>query len=243
MVLTVADIIKDMMSLIHVRAIDETPDTSQYDQAMRVLNVMLDRWSSQRLLLRSTTPISFPLVVGKGSYTIGASGSNITANKPLKIISAYKRDESGVDYPIEIIPIEQYNNLTDKSVSMGEVLYLSYDPGAAQQAAQQGTIYVYYEPSTPETIYMEADCYFTEFTAITDTVTLEPAYYEPLIYNGAVRLFRYYRDAGIQVPADIMAIANNSLNNLKTLNAVPFTASLDLPGGKVNKYNIYTDQG
>jgi hypothetical protein len=75
---------------------------------------------------------------------------------------------------------------------------------------------------------------------MTDTVTFEPAYYEALIYNLAARLFRYYNDPKLQVPADIVAIAHNSMENIKNMNSVTLIAAMEYPG-KVSKYNIYND--
>lgn len=241
MMVLVQDILKDALGLTGAIAIDETPTTSEYTHALRTANVMIDRWATQRLLLRSTTPISFPLVANKASYTIGASGSDITGSKPTKVYSAFFRDQSNIDTPLDLIDITTYNNLSDKDVSAGNPMYLAYDPGEAQQSVQKGTFYVYYMPSdATNTIYAEVDCYLTEFVNLTDVVTFEPAYYEALIYNLATRLFRYYRSAATPVPLDIMMIAQNSINNLKAMNSVTMTAGMELPG-KVGKYNIYTD--
>lgn len=242
MILQVQGVLKDAMGLTGSIAIDETPTTSEYTLALRTANVMIDAWATSRLLLRSTTPISFPLVVGQYTYTIGASGANITANKPIRVMSAYYRDQTGTDTAIDVIDIRTYNNLSDKDVSTGDPMYLSYDPGEAQQSAQKGAIYIYPVPSTADTMYMECDSYLTEFVNLSDTVTFEPAYYEALIYNLAIRLWRHFRDGSAGVPADIALIAHESLSRLRAMNSVSYIAGLDIPG-KVGKYNIYTDQG
>ena len=241
MVLLVQDILKDAMSLIGVIAGDEVPDTSQYALALRTANVMIDRWASQRLLLRSTTTLTIPLVVGQPSYTIGVSGADVTSPKPIKLYSAFTRDDNNFDTPIEIITQFQYNELSDKTVQ-GQPVYVAYDPGDTQQTINKGTVFVYYAPFSADTLYVECDNYLTEFVNLTDAVSFEPAYYEALIYNLAVRLFRYYRDASITIPIDISTIAQNSINNLKAMNAVLLTASMEFPG-KFSKWNIYTDAG
>jgi len=97
MVLTVQNIITDAMGLIGAVAADETPTTSENTLALRVANTMIDRWSSQRLLLRSSTTLDFTLVANKAEYTIGASGADIAGGKPIRLISAYYTDSSSLD--------------------------------------------------------------------------------------------------------------------------------------------------
>ena len=242
MIVQVQDIIKDALGLIGAIAIDETPTNSEFTQALRTLNIMIDRWSSQRLMLRSSSPLTFPLVAGKSSYTVGTTGADVTAAKPITITSATYTDSNSNDYPVDIIDIVTYNNLGDKTISSGPVMYIAYDPGNTQQNTNKGTIYVYLTPDQAYTLSMEVQSYLTEFTSITDTVTFEPAYYEALVYNLAVRLFRYYRDAAAQIPSDILVISVNSLNNIKTMNNIQVICAMDLPG-KTSSYNIYNDKG
>lgn len=241
MIVTVQDILIDAMGLCGVIAQGEDPTAAELAQALRTANVMIDRWSSQRLMLRSTTTVSFPTVIGKSSYTIGTSGCDITASKPIKVYSAYYRDSTGLDTGLEVLGnITDYNNLTDKSTSVGAPMYLAYDPKGSQETLPSGTLYVYYAPDQVYTVFMEADLYLTEFVNLGDTVTFEPAYYEALIYNLAVRLFRFYRDAAVPIPQDIVAIAGNALSNIKVMNAITIRAGSDLPC-YAGKYNIFTD--
>jgi hypothetical protein len=237
---TATDIIVDAMGLIGVTEIDETPTSSEMNVGLRALNTMIDRWSSQRLMLRSTTAFSFPLVAGKAQYTIGLSGADLTANKPLKIYSAFYRQIGDVDQPIDVIDRTTYNNLADKSVGLGPPEYICYDPMAAQQGVQTGTFFVYLTPDQAYTMNLQLDTYLTEFSTIYDTVTFEPAYYEALIYNLAVRLFRRYHGVQDVIPVDIIGVANNTINNLKALNAVQIVAGMELPG-RVSGWNIFVD--
>ena len=243
MVLQVQDIINDALGLCGAIAIDEAPSASEYAQALRTLNIMIDGWSTQRLMLRSTTALSIPIVASKVSYTVGVSGADVTAPKPFKLTSAIYRDSSGLDNPVLVYTVEDYNNLTDKFTSVGPPEYVAYDAGQAQQTVNTGTVYVYPSPDSAYTLLLETDCYLTEFASVSDTVTFEPAYYEALVYNLAVRLFRFYRDATVPVPQDIVSIATHRLDNLKALNFVNVRSAMDLPGGRGQSYNIYSDQG
>lgn len=240
MILQVKDLLIDAMGLCGVTEIDETPSSTEMAVLLRTANVMIDRWSSQRLLLRSTTPITVPITAGKQNYTIGLSGCDVTHSKPIKIYSAYVRDSGGLDTPVDVIDIETYNNLVDKTLANGPITWVAYDPGLSQQTVQKGTVYVYGVPDTTYTLYLEADTYLTEFVNHTDTLSFEPAYYEALIYNLAIRVFRRYNQATVMIPMDVTEIARESLNNLRTMNNQTVIAGLDVPG-KVGSWNVYTD--
>lgn len=233
------DVLKDAMGLVNAIEIDETPSSSDLSIVLRAANVMIDGWSSQNLLLRSDTTITVPLVAGVAGYTIGSSGADVTAPKPIKITSAYITDAS-MDYPLEIVTKALYDTFEDKNVSQSRPEYLAYDPGATQQSAQKGTVYFYHTPEKSYTVSLECQAYLTEFVNFTDTITFEPAYYEPLIYNLAVRIFRRFSDDKTPIPMDIQVIANEGLTRLKAMNATQVISGVDLPG-KNARWNVYTD--
>jgi hypothetical protein len=239
MIVTVSDILKDAMGLCNATEIDETPSSSEMEVARRAANVMLGRWATQNLLIRAGTTITFNTQANKASYTIGASGADITATKPLRVSSGYVTDGSIV-YPLEVFTPEMYNNLGDRGAATGRPVYVAYDPGAAQQTAQKGTLSFYYTPNKVYPVILDGSIYFTEFVNFTDTVAFEPAYYEALIYGLAVRLFRRYADDQTPVPQDLALVAAESLKNLKNLNAVRIPAMMDLPGVG-GGYNALTD--
>lgn len=239
MIVTVSDLLKDSMGLCNATEIDETPASSEMAIALRTANVMLGRWATQNLLIRSDMEVTFSTQVGKAAYTIGASGADIVSPKLLRLSSGYVTD-GNIDYPLDVFTMEMHNNLGNKNVARGRPLYVAYDPGAAQQVAQTGTLYFYYTPNKAYSVLLEGSTYFTEFVNLTDLVSFEPAYYEALIYGIAVRLFRRYSDDKTPVPADIAFIASESLKSLKNLNAERVPAMMDLPGVG-GRYNILTD--
>ena len=238
---TVQQVLTEALSLIGVIAIDETPTTSELNTALRSANIMLGRWASQHFLVRADTSFSFTLTANQAAYTIGASGADFTATKPLKIYGCYVTDSSS-DYPLEIVTPDFYDTLTDKNLATSRPMYVAYDPGAAQQSAHKGTLSFYNTPDKAYTGQLDYQAYFTEFVNLSDVVTFEPAYYEAIIYNLAVRVFRKFHDAKIPVPEDIAAIAATSLSNLRTLNSTPILAAIDIPGSMGGVFNPYTGE-
>lgn len=239
MILTVADILKDAMGLCNAIEIDETPSSTEMAVALRAANVMIDSWSTRKLMLRSDSKVLFTLSAGKAKYTIGPSGCDITFAKPVRVESGYVTDNQ-LDYPLEVISTGLYDAQSDKNVSTSRPIYVAYDPVSTQQTSKVGELFFYYSPDKGYPCRLKVYTYLTEFTGYTEVVSFEPAYYEALIYNLAVRLFRRYSDDKTPIPPDIAAIAEDSLRNLRAMNSTQYIAGMDLPG-KVSSFNIYTD--
>lgn len=236
--MTVGDLLKDALGLCNATEIDETPASTDMAVAKRTANIMLGAWSAQHLLLRAAQSLTVPTVAGTASYTVGPSGADVTAAKPLKVESGYATDAS-MDYPLEIWPGGAFDTLQDKT-SQGRPSYVTYDPGNPQQSAQKGTLRFYYTPDKVYSVTLQCQICLTEFVNYTDTLTFEPVYYEPLLYNLAVRLFRRYANDQTPVPLDLAIIARDSLSVLKALNAEPVRSVLDLPG-RAGSYDGYSD--
>lgn len=242
MVITVQEFLTDAMAIIGAVDIDETPSSSNLNMVKRAANKMIDGLSVQRLLLRSTDTVNFTATGGKYEYSIGPSSSNpdiITTGKPLRLQSATLTD-SGAVYALEVKTKDQYDALEDRLLSSSRPIYIAYDPDKAQQSAQLGYIYLYNIPDKSYSISLEVDSYLNEFNNFSDTVNFEPAYYEMLTYNLAVRIFRLFHPPTAQIPADVVAIANNSISTLKSLNSEPIYSAMDIPSA-VKNYNIFTD--
>lgn len=237
--LQVQDIIKDAMGLIGATEMDETPSASELLNGMRIANIMLGRWSSKISMVRAPQVLAVQLQPGISSYTVGLSGADITADKPIDIISGYVRDSSNIDDPIEVLTLSVYESLDDKLINQADVSCVAYDPGNTQQANQIGTLYVYPVPASSDTLILKVTSTLAQFSSLTDDVMVEPMYYEALIYNLAVRLFRRFHTTG-EIPSDIVAIANNSARDLQSVNSSRVQAQMDMVTG--GGYNIYTDE-
>lgn len=290
MILQIQDIIKDAMGLINALDADETPTSSEIQLGIRTANIMLDSWSAKHLMLRSVTTDSLAVQAGVSAYPIGP-GALWNTTKPLNISSAFLRDAAGVDYPIDVITLDEYQGYIDKSFVASRPVSVYYDPGFAQQNttpstlpaaydslttyasgdyvtysgnlyvslisanlgntpsaspaswliqnSNYGTAYLYYIPDSSYTMFLSSDKYLKEFSTPTDTVTLEPMYYEAMIYNLAPRLWRHYKKPADQVPADILRIGRESMACIENTNSKQVIAGMEMPG-QVSSFNIYS---
>lgn len=238
----VMDIIKGAMRKIGATMMGEIPSEEETYTCLADLNEMIDAWSADRLMLRSTTSDSFTLIPGQYSYTIGPGAAFNTA-KPINIRQAYIVDGNSIVYELKIVDKFDVNAMNDRLWVTSEPIYIAYDPGLAQQAVNWGTIYFYFTPDASLTyqLYLESDKYLTEFVNPTDVVTFEPAYREALIYGLAGRIYREFHGMTRPIPQDIIGMAARSLARIKRLSYRPLRPRMEFPSSAPPGYNPYTD--
>ena len=219
----VSQVIDKALNALGARSPNEPADNNEYQDYLTTLNMLIDMWAAQRLMSSALIKEGFSLVANTGSYTIG-SGQTFNTSKPEEILSAYFRDtSSNYDRNVDIITREEYDSLSDKLTSTGAPQYLFYDLGATQQTVQAGTVYVHPLPDKAYTLYIESMKQFTEFSALTDTVTF-PSYYQmAFVYNLAIAIAP---DVGVSVTPEVVKLAEESLNTIKRINAQPIIQSL-----------------
>ena len=202
--------------------------------------------------IRDTGGVDFPMdVVTKGEWN-NFIDKNIAPSRPVALYydPGFAQQNST---PTTGGP-SVYNSLTTYAAGdycvYGNLLYVSLTSGNLNntpssspsywslQNANYGTIYLYYTPDAPYTLFIDSDKYLNEFSDPTDTVTFEPMYYEALIYNLAMRLWRQYKKPETQVSADIAHIAREALKAIENRNARQVVAGIETPG-HISSFNIY----
>lgn len=235
--LTVRELLLASMRVAQVLRKGEDPDAQEMEEALGALKMMLQLWSTRKLLVRATVPENFALTANVGSYTIGVGGA-FNTSKPIGIENAFIRDSNNLDYPLDIRPMEFFNSIGDKAVTVARPEILFYDPGLTQQATQTGTISLYGIPDTVYTLYIRSKKYFTDPLTITETLTFDSAYNEPIKYNLAMRLWGEYHKG--DPPSLMVMLADSGVTMLEALNSTPVLSQMDLPGCNMSPYNVYT---
>jgi hypothetical protein len=240
MMLTASDIIQASMRKLGLLAQSEQPTSAEMITAMQALNMMIDDWNTEKLMMSATKLLNFPLVAGQQSYTIGVGGNFNTA-KPLKIEYAYYLDNQNIKTVLDVVTREEFYSYEDSQIVTAPPNSLFYDPGDTQQTVQTGTIYIYYTPdaTSPYQLYFNAQVPLTEFVNLTDIVTFPNHYYRALVYNLAVELVSEYE--GAYLPPIVEMIATESKEKIEALNSTPILASNDLPKGRKQSYNWIAD--
>lgn len=125
---TAREIINDALKQIGALAVGETATAEEADDALGVLNDMLDMWSTESLLVYYIEQNVFPFVAGKANYTLG-TGGDFNIERPVHIQDAYVRDQQGNDYKLIVTTNSQdYSDLIAKYVT-SSIPTLLYDNG------------------------------------------------------------------------------------------------------------------
>lgn len=240
---TAQNIIEKALQKLVVLADGESATATQLADGLDSLNLMLDSWAGRSLLTTAQIRESFTLTANKSSYTIG-SGGDFDTTKPFEIVSGFIRDSDNYDYtPISVVSRGIFDSYSDKAMTtvIGIPKSLFYDPGATQQATQVGTIHLYPIPDSADTytIFIESEKPFTEFSALSSTVTFPPSYKRAMIYNLAIELASDY---GKTASAEVVKIADDSMRIIENVNSrnKKAVSPMNLPGSE-GAYNVNTD--
>lgn len=213
MTTTALDLITDALAEIGCAEVGQAIPSADADLALRYLNRLLQRWSNMRLLLPALTDISVPLT-GAGSYTIGPSGADVTASRPISVQSAYARDSANIDTPVRVVSRAEWDIITDKTVNGGPPTECWYQ---STPTSAMGTIYVYPRATSSYTLHLVCQTLLTSF-ALADTVTLPEGYESAIVLTLACDLA-----APFQVPLrpDVQQRAAGATRAIKRTNSEP----------------------
>lgn len=184
-------LIKEVLQLIEAIGEGQSPNSTQYSDASRTLNLMLKAWMAYGIQLWKIDTTSFSLTQSKQSYTIGKSGSiDIDNPRPLKILEMVIRDSNNND--VNLIPLtrEEYWNLSDRTTE-GTPVQFYYD-----KSIPNGTIYLWpvadSDAATNSTIHIAYQSPIEDMDASTDELDFPQEWYEAVKYGLAVRLAPVY---------------------------------------------------
>lgn len=191
-----------------------SPDSTRQTQGLRYLNNMISAWVVEQLTVPFLTVETFSTVVGKGTYTIGESGTpDISTVRPIDIAdSMYVSDGSGTDFRIFKMAKFQYNDIPTKGADARPEKF------AYESVYPNGIIYFDKEPEAVETVTIDAIKQITEFAELTTALNLPPEYKKILTFNLAIDLAPLIGNALDQT---VILQAIQAKKKLKALNIQP----------------------
>jgi hypothetical protein len=209
---TAHDIIKRSFRMLKVIEAGEAPQASESQDALTVLNNMIQSWNNERLMLHKMTQESETLTANQGTYTIG-TGGDFNTDRPIRFESVFIRDSNNNDYQLQVINDQQYGKITIKSTESNYPRYLYYRPNYPL-----GQINLWPVPDAAYTLFMNVWSQIGTFAALTTSVSLPDGYQRCLEYNLAVELAPEYQIPSTFALIQQQAIASKS--NLKTVNTI-----------------------
>ena len=215
-------------------------DSQTANLCLRIMNRMLDNWSSEQTplynIVDSQTPPTpspgFTLVPGTIKYTIGApvSGSVFLGVRPTYISEIFLTDTNNVSYYQDMISADQYARLIYK-VAPGrpDRVYANYNETTVD-------LYFYPQPAYTDNAHVMYLNPLLNFT-LNQVVTLPPGYEEALVLNGGVRIARYFN---LPVEPDKKQEARWAKGIVAAANENVYMLQSPIPTQKRRFFNILT---
>lgn len=215
--IAVQTLIKSSLRLIGAVASGENPTPEEMDDALLVLNDMLENWSTETLSVWGSADQTFNLVPGQSVYTIGVGG-NFNATRPVYIDDSFMTF-SGIDTPVLSISQQEYNGINLKTMQQPVVermLYVNDFP--------LGQITLWPVPNSTSTITLSCSRVLASGVVSTDTLAGPPGYLKALRYCLAVELAPEF---GVEASQTVVAVAADAKGDYKKSNMVDVVARYD----------------
>ena len=174
--------------------------------ALDVLNDMIDGWNTQRLYIVSINELvqtvsGLPITIGPGQ--------TINVARPVNVEDGSFIRYNNVDFPIQWITREEYNDIAYKQVTSTVTVYGYYD-----QNLPTGSIYFWPYPQTGAELHLQLQHQLSEFADLTTDYTLAPGYRKAIAYTLAEELCGGVR----AVPPKVEQVAANARRAIRRTN-------------------------
>lgn len=213
---TATTICTDALKEIGVLAEGDTPTTTMLDDAFRALNRIMELLSNDQSFAY-TPSLSSLALTGQASFTIGPSGADVTATRPISIESAFVT-RSNLDYPVRVVNNQLWDSIVYKTSTGANTEIIWYEP-----TMPNGIIHVWPKCSGC-TINLRTINLVNSFASLSTTLSMPPGYEELLVKSLAINVAPQYPTCTLS-PLTIRA-ANNALKVINRVNNVIPTLNL-----------------
>lgn len=229
------------MRLIGALASGEVPTAAEANDALTVLNQMIDSWNADRLMCFTLTISEFPLIVSQQVYTMG-TGGDFNIPRPARIERASIVSLTNPSQPLEL-PIDYYTDL-DWQLQPVKIINSSL-PQAVYDDQAFPLRSLSFWPIPTQNVNTRLYCWtqLTSFDLNTSDVTFPPGYIEALRYNLAVQLMAEMPGEYNQATFGIVtAKATETMARVRSIN-IPLIQSFCDPAvmNTSGYYNYYAD--
>ena len=220
---TALDLIKSAMRLIHVLAPGEEPPGAEANDALKILNQMLDGWMAEQLMVYTTQIQDFPFVTGKQVHTLGPGG-DFDVPRPARItgvsVIILTNPTVPVEYPIPYVTDDQWQERYPVKGVQSSFPLLVYDDGAFPLR----NLAFWPIPIDPNQFRMYSWGPLYQFNDMRASYAWPPGYMEALRYNLALVLADEWSG---ELGPTVIAAAIATKARIKTMNVTIETLKCD----------------
>jgi hypothetical protein len=230
--MTVLELLEDASELL--LGSDATLDATAYNKGLRILNSLINEWSTRRYGIYTVTREALPLVAGTGVYSMGPSGDFDTP-RPIRVMDWFVRDSDGNDYTNTEIVDRGWSNGRGVKGTEAIPYELYYEP-----SYPLGSLSLYPVPDKAYTLHLDSQKALSQYTALTNVLNLPPEYETALKFNLAID---WANALSVEPSQVVVSRAGQTLSQLKVLHSapVPKVSSAPFDNRKNVLPNIYGD--
>lgn len=232
--MTVADLIRGSLRTLGVLAASEPLAAGDEEDALVVLNELLDSWSTERLYVFATLRATATLTPSLSPHTIGTGGT-ISTTRPIRIDQASVILAAGGDErPLALLSDAEWQALTGKSTT-GTPTALWVEAAYPLMRLHLNPI-----PNAADTLVLYTWQQLTRFLATSEDFDFPPGYARAIRTNLAKELAPSY---GVSVSAELAMIAEEAKASLKRVNYQPSYLRADEAITRQRTSNFLVDGG
>jgi hypothetical protein len=233
----VQDLIHSSMRLVAGLGHGQSGSTPELADCLTALNLMIDSWNAQDLMLYTTGRAVYSLTSGKQTYTLGPSGADWVATRPQNLDSAgliLNNVTPAYERPLRILSELEWAHRHIKTLSspLPLEIYFENDYPNAQ-------VSLWPVPQINYQVALYTEQALAAFVNLTDTVSLPPGYAEAIRYNLAVRLAAEF---GGEAPASVVALAEQLQSTIKRQNFTIEPSRVDREIQGPGRWSIWTGE-
>ena len=195
-----------------------TPTPDELNEALVVLNDLLESWRNESLMCYTMRDLAVPLLPGQGTRTVGPSPADVITDRPLEMDTAYVLIGL-ISYPVQMVTADEFSLIVQKTLQSAWPLKAYYAP-----TYPAGTITFWPVTATAATFHANVRTPVSSFATLADVVDLPPGWNRALVNNLAVALSPYYQE---EPSATTLNDAKDSLKLIKRTNNITPTMQYD----------------
>lgn len=216
---TALDLITAALRQINVVPAGETPHVTEAQDALAVLNQILEAWNTDRLSIYTISAQTFTLQDGKAQYTIGGPGlgADLDAQRPVFIQNAniiITTQTPNIRIPLYLLNDDEWADIRVRNIT-STIPQQLYNDGAFPLS----TLNFWGIPSGTMDLELFTWQQLTLVTALDSVLAFPPGYQRALKFNLAVELAPEYGPEAIALAP--VKLAQDSLAAIKSLNSSP----------------------
>ena len=240
--MTANDLIASSLRLINVLATGENPSIDESNDALLVLNQLIDSWNGESLMIfTQQRQVVVPLTLVQ-AYTLGPGGDfNVArpANIPRVSVLSLNNPVQPLELPLEMLTDEQWQNRIPVKNVTSALPTIVWDDGGFPLR----TLSFFPIPSQQVNFVIYSWQALSQWTLLSDDHIFPPGYLKALRYCLAVDLAPEF---GVQAPQTVTAQAQLERAKIKSLNTGFLDIQCDaalLSIGRGGQYNWLNDTG